>query len=363
MLRCTSCGNTYPEKFILRCKCGAPLNLIRHYSGKFEDFLRIQFLDIRRYLPLLGGDLQFYPQIVPPLTPVVEKKIHNIIALFKLEYLMPSGSFKDRGTYITMAKLKEESIKEVVLDSSGNAAISLALYGLSERMKVHIFIPKHTSKSKKRILKILKAVIHEVDGDRMETHIKAEEFKGGVYVSHWYNPYFLGGTKSFAYEFFEEAGEVNYAIIPTGSGTMLLGTYKGFEELYKFGEIKIAPRLIAVQAEGYESLLPMGKRKNRLAEGIAIPQPPRKEEIIEAIEKSGGMAISVSEEETMNTWKKLISMGFLVEPTSATAFAAFEKLISKDYFEKGSRILIPLTGSGLKNLEEMMEIIIGGKTI
>ncbi|ASJ10335.1 threonine synthase [Thermococcus sp. P6] len=356
MLKCQICNATYPDVFRLKCDCGGILDVIHEFEEPFESLLKKEHVDIRRYLNLLAMKEEFAPSLTPPITPITERTFKWVRVAFKLEYLMPSGSFKDRGTYVTIAKLKEEGIKEVSLDSSGNAAISLALFGRSEGIKVHVFIPKSTSEGKKKLLRLLKAEIHEVDGSRMEAHERAKEFREGVYVSHWYNPYFLDGTKTFAYEAFEEGGEFDYAIIPAGSGTLLLGAHKGFRELQRLGKLKRIPKLIAVQAEGFESLMERGNEKNTLAEGIAIPEPPRKVQMKRAIRETRGTVVSVNERETRDAWEELLSMGFLVESTSAVAFAAFKKLLKKGFFEEEARVLMPLTGSGFKNVDIMMKI-------
>lgn len=348
MLKCLRCGRTY-EGFKIMCECGGTLEYIREKKGSFEELLKREFLDVRRYFNFLPIKEEFSPRLALPITPVVERKIEGVNVLFKLEYLMPSGSFKDRGTYVTLAKLKEEGIREVTLDSSGNAALSLALFAKSEGIKAHIFIPKHTSEGKKRLLKLLGVEVHEVEGSRMEVHEKAKGFRKGVYISHWYNPYFLEGTKTAAYEVYEQIGGVDYSLIPTGSGSLFLGLYKGFSELNELEKTQI-PRMIAVQGRGYESLCKRSKERSRLAEGIAIPEPPRREQMLKALKESNGACVSVGDEEITKATKDLISMGFLVEPTSATAYAAFKLLLEEGYFEKGVKVLIPLTGSGLKNI-------------
>lgn len=345
MLRCLRCGRTYQNTFRLKCDCGGILDVVLYFERPFEKLLNRKFPDVRRYLNFLPVNRDFLPSLTLPVTPVIEREFGNVRALFKLEYLMPSGSFKDRGTYVTIAKLKEEGIKEVSLDSSGNAAISLALFGKSENIKVHVFIPKHTSEGKKRLLRLLKAEIHEVEGSRMEVHEKAREFGKAAYVSHWFNPYFIEGTKIITYETFEQ-GKVDCALVPTGSGTLFLGVYKGFKELLKFGLIERFPKLIAVQARGFESLCERGREESKLAEGIAIPDPPRKGQMIKVLRETRGFCISVGDDEIKRALEELVSMGFIVEPTSATVYAAFRRLLESGKLE--GRVLLPLTGSGLK---------------
>jgi len=346
MLRCQACGKVY-SGFRIRCECGGVLDLLSEKELSLNGLLRREFLDSRRYVKLLPISEELLPSIHLPITPIVRKSIGGLDLLFKLEYLMPSGSFKDRGTYVTMAKLKEEGIREFTLDSSGNAAISLALFARSEGLTVHIFIPSYTSEGKKRLLKLLGAEVHEVEGSRMEVHEKARSFEGGTYISHWYNPYFLEGTKLAAYEVWEEIGSVDYALSPVGSGSLFIGLYKGFNELAKLGKTSI-PRMIAVQAKGYESLRERSVEKSELAEGIAITDPPRREEMKRILSQTGGVCVSVGDEEIERALLELIHMGFIVEPTSASVYAGFKVLANEGFFKEGSKVLLPLTGSGLK---------------
>ena len=301
-----------------------------------------EFLDARRYLKMLPVDRKYLPRINLPVTPIAKYELNGVLAFFKMEYLMPSGSFKDRGTYVTMAKLKEKGVKKIVLDSSGNAGISFSLFGKSESMEVHVFIPTYTSKGKKMTLKKLGAFVHEVDGSRMDTHREAEKSTLGEYVSHWYNPYFIEGTKLIAYETYEQVGGVDYVIAPVGSGGIFTGIYKGFRDL------NIHPKMIAVQAKGYESLCERSSERSTLVLGLLIPEPPRKDEMLHIIEESNGFCISVDDFEVKGALSTLISLGFIVEPTSAVVFAAFKKILKN--MKKGTRVLLPLTGSGLKML-------------
>ncbi|WP_297500371.1 pyridoxal-phosphate dependent enzyme [Thermococcus sp.] len=352
MLRCTRCGKTYPETFRLSCDCGGTLLVEREHYDFFGSLM--PYLDTRRYIQFLPVSGNLLPPPVPAITPVVELEVETVRALFKLEYLQPSGSFKDRGTFVTVAKLMEEGINEVVLDSSGNAALSMALYSLPAGIRVHIFVPSRAMPGKLSLIQRLGAVVHFTEGDRMEAHRRAVEFaerEGLTYVSHWLNPYFLEGTKLVAFEVYEQVEVPDYVLTPTGSGTLLLGLWKGFKELVKMGEIERLPVLVAVQASGYESLCERSSSKNRLADGIAIPEPPRLEEMKTALKETNGLCVSVTESETMEAWEWLKDIGFLVEPTSAVVLSALWKLVETGEIPDGSKVLLPLTGSGLKLTE------------
>ncbi|WP_367182617.1 pyridoxal-phosphate dependent enzyme [Thermococcus sp.] len=314
-----------------------------------ETFTPEQFLDVRRYRRYLPAKGEVVP--VPAVTPVSGLEINGVGVFFKLDYLQPSGSFKDRGTWVTVSKLLDEGITEVVLDSSGNAALSFALYGLANGIRVHAFVSYDTSPGKLSLLQRLGAVVHYVEGDRMTVHERAVEFSersGITYVSHWLNPYFLEGTKTIAFEIYEQLGVPDWVLAPTGSGTLLLGLWKGFSELKAMGKIEELPRLVAVQASGYESICERSAVKNTLAEGIAIPEPPRLEEMRRALRETGGLCVSVGEDETLTGLRELRKLGFLVEPTSAVVYPALMKLLRERAVAPGSKVVPVLTGSGLK---------------
>ncbi len=348
LLKCTECELDHPDEFRLRCSCCGPLIIRNEFEKSFEEILEPERSDMRRYSGFMPADDQYVSDLIPPLVPTIEKKIGNVSVIFKLEYLMPSGSFKDRGTYVSMAKLKEEGIDEVSLDSSGNAAISLALYGRSEGIKTHIFIPDHIGEGKRKILGELASEVHEISGTRMEVHERAMEFEEARYVSHWYNPFFLEGTKISAYEIGEDQ-EVDRVLVPTGSGTLFLGMYKGFSELLNFGVVDKIPQMIAVEAKGYESLGERSGKKSELSSGVEIIEPPRTDQMRDVLKEIGGFSISVEDDKIESAKEELLSMGFLVETTSAMAYAAFLDLLEKGEFDEEERVLIPLTGSGLKS--------------
>ena len=188
----------------------------------------------------------------------------------------------------------------------------------------------------------------------MAVHERAVEFaerSGLAYVSHWLNPYFIEGTKTVAFEAYEQSGVPDYVLAPTGSGTLFLGLWKGFSELRSMGEIDRLPKLIAVQASGYESLCGRSSLRSYLAEGIAISEPPRLEEMRRALAETKGSCVSVGDPEIGRALKWLWERGFMVEPTSATVLAALWKLMESGGIERGSKLLLPLTGSGLKTVE------------
>jgi len=280
-------------------------------------------------------------------TPVVKRNISGMEVYLKLEYLMPTGSFKDRGAIVLVNAIKELGITEVVEDSSGNAGASIAGYCAAAGIKCNIYIPESTSAGKIKQIQAYKANVVKVPGTRDDT-AKAvlSAARHTYYASHVYNPLFFEGTKSLAYEIYGQIGIPDFIVVPVGNGTMLLGVYRGFSELGRL------PRIIAVQSENCAPIYnkyhhkPEVEAKETLAEGIAVQRPMRIDEIIQAVRASGGEFITVSDDSVRKAHEHMGAMGFYIELTSSTVIAGLEYFKGMD--TAGAKIVLPLTGSGLK---------------
>ncbi len=282
------------------------------------------------------------------MTPIVKEKISGKSLQFKLEYLFPTGSYKDRGASVLVSKIKELGISHIVEDSSGNAGVAIATYATKAGIKSEIYVSQSASQTKLKQLKNVGANIVSISGSREDVAYAAKErAKEIYYASHAINPYFFQGTKTFAYEIWEQTqGKLPERIFfPTGNGTLLIGAFIGFNELLNAGCISVMPQLIAVQAQHCPSLVSedISAFKPTIAEGIAVKNPIRKKEIIHSILQSKGEVITVTEEEILNALQILSYQGYDVEKTSAVALAGWLKA------ESPSNSLLPLTGHGLKN--------------
>jgi threonine synthase len=297
------------------------------------------------------------------LTPIVplDKNYPNL--LVKMEYLMPTLSFKDRGAVIVIAKAKELGVKKVIQDSSGNAGTSIAAYANRAGIECDIYVPENTSPKKVKQISAHGAKVHLIKGTREDTAqaaLNAVEKGEGFYASHVYNPFFYEGTKTYVYEVFEQLdGNLpEVFIIPVGNGTLLLGAYYGFKELLQLGLIKKIPRIIAVQAQNCAPIykaFKIGKdnvdkvtNTGTLAEGIAIAEPKRGAQILEAIRETEGEIITAHEDKIFETRTYLAQRGFYVEPTTAATFAAFFDFYEENKSKLGGKVIIPLCGAGLK---------------
>ena len=278
----------------------------------------------------------------------------------KVEGGLPTGSFKDRGTAVTVSWLRAGGIRGIVVDSSGNAAASFAAYAARAGLNAHLFVPADASPAKLAQARAHGAMITAVPGPRSaagEAARAAVEVSGPdvVYASHLWQAAFLAGTATFAYEVYEQLGgkAPDTLVAPLGGGTLLLGADLGFRRLQGAGLIERIPRLVGVQStacaplalafrEGLDDVRPVDPGPT-IAEGIRIARPPRSRQILTAIRQTGGDIVEVTDAEIRDALRRLLGQGLFPEPTSAAAFAGLARLGPGDGI-----VVVALTGHGLK---------------
>ena len=290
-------------------------------------------------------------------TPLVEDTFFGRKVMVKQDHLFPSGSYKDRGATVLVSKIKELGIKKVVEDSSGNAGAAIAAYCAKASIECHIYVPEKTSQSKLQQIEQYGARLHTYPGTREDT-AKAtwRQAHRMYYASHYWNPYFFHGTKTFIFELVEQLGWKipDSLFIPVGNGTLLYGTFIGLQELKREGIIEKYPKIIGVQSENCAPLarawknntfpLDNSMNKETIAEGIAIENPVRAKEILHSVKETHGDIITVKEKEILEALSYTRQKGYYIEPTSAVAIAGFIKYPMK----QDERVILPLTGHGLK---------------
>ncbi len=370
-LVCSECEASYEAGGApWRCVCGGPLDLDFHPEFDFRSFSGRES-GLRRYgeaLPIEDAAAMVSLGEGGGGTPLVRAGFLGGQVHLKLEYLAPSGSFKDRGAAILINHARELGIRAAVEDSSGNAGAAISAYCAAAGIGCEIYVPEATSGGKTAQIEAAGAKLVRIAGGREETAEAVRERAGEIfYASHYWNPYFFHGTKTFAYEVVEQlGGRAPEAIIfPVGHGSLLYGSYIGFSELKRLGVIDGLPALIGAQAEGFAPLFEMRRGESAadsteggstVAEGIRVRKPARAKQILRAIEETGGDVVVVGEEEIAAALCELVGRGFFVEPTSAVAPAALKKLRLGD-----AEVVIPLTGSGLKDPEGVRKLVRRGK--
>ena len=298
-------------------------------------------------------------------TPLEEVEFDGDRTLIKTDYLFPTGSYKDRGATVLMSKMKEWGVQKVVEDSSGNAGSAIAAYSAKAGIECEIYVPQYTSSEKTVQIQAYGATLRKVQGSRERTAEVAMEAASKIpYASHCWNPFFLHGTKTFAFEVWEQMDwkAPDVLVLPVGHGTLFLGAYIGFKELKEAGMIRRIPRLVGVQSascaplyrafkKGWREPRPVEK-KETVAEGIAIAEPVRGRQILEAIQRTDGEILVVTEKEIGMALKEMGRKGHFIEPTSAATIAGLRKYLKKK--SRRETIVSTLTGTGLKSVGKML---------
>lgn len=298
-------------------------------------------------------------------TPLVHTTWGERPVWLKCEHLMPSGSFKDRGTAVMLNYLHQVGVEAVLEDSSGNAGASIATYAAALGMSARVLVPAGAPATKKVQIAAFGAEVVAVEGSRDDVARAAEaEAERMFYASHNRQPHFLEGTKTLAFELWEQMGyrAPDAVVAPLGQGSNIMGLHIGFQELLAAGEIERLPRIYAVQAANcapYHAAWQAGGEaveidaEPTLADGIALARPIRLAEVMAALTGTGGATVAVTEEDIVTALRQLIGKGFFVEPTSAVVGAALARLIAEDTIAKGETVVAVLTGSGLKAVEKI----------
>ena len=359
---CSNCRRFYPiHPTIWRCECGSFLDLEFVPRFNIKKILKRDptLWRYREALPILRNENVL--SMREGFTPLEEMDFNGHRALLKIDYLFPTGSYKDRGATVLISKAKELGIKKVVEDSSGNAGSAIAAYCARAGIGCEIYVPHATSLGKLVQIQAYGATLRRVKGSREKTAQVAMEAASRIYyASHCWNPFFLHGTKTFAFEIWEQMGwkAPDVLVIPVGHGTLLLGAYMGFKELKEAGMVKRIPRLVGVQSalcaplyrafkKGWRETQSIVKRET-IAEGIAIAKPVRGRQILEAIRETDGMVLAVTEKEIEVAMKEMGRKGHFIEPTSAATVAGLKKYL-KDFNNQNKQIVVStLTGMGLK---------------
>lgn len=278
-------------------------------------------------------------------TPLCETRLYGQRVLAKQEYLFPTGSYKDRGATVLLSAAKAYGARHVLEDSSGNAGCAVSAYAAAADIACSIYVPEAASPAKINQMELYGATVHKIKGNRQDAAKAAmDAAQTQWFASHVYNPWFFEGTKTFAYELWEQCAELPDEILfPVGNGTLILGAYIGFGELLRSGVLPRIPALSLVQAENCAPLCGKTHFSPTKAEGIAVQTPARLRQIREAVHLTGGHFYTVTEQEIADARREAASKGFFIEYTSAAAVA----VLGKNRFPH--RLLLPLTGHGLKN--------------
>ncbi|MSP11579.1 MAG: pyridoxal-phosphate dependent enzyme [Chloroflexi bacterium] len=365
---CDCCGTPYPvDTQLWRCTDPACLgNFLLKGGPRFDPGkIRQDDFSLWRYRDLLPLPTGTKPvSLGEGGTPLISHSPADDLVLYKLEFMAPTGSFKDRGFTTLVSGLAAQGVQQAVEDSSGNAAASFAAYAARGGLKARVFAPASASPAKLAQVRIYGAALELVPGSREMTTEAAHAAvaAGARYASHVHHPFMMVGLRTFAWEIWEQMGKKmpDAIVCPVGQGGLLLGAYEGALALREAGLIDRLPRIFGVQTaacdpmvrafeEGEETAAPLpppGPQPTR-AEGIRIAAPMRSRMVLRVARETGGAILRVPEEAILEAQKSLALQGLFVEPTSAVVMAARPAIRAILGLE--AQILLALTGSGLKS--------------
>ena len=319
-----------------------------------------------------------YAEVLPDATPVtlgegftpmLQSREYPRVFI-KDEGLNPTGSFKARGLSAAVTMARHYGLKKLSIPSAGNAAGALAAYAAAAGLEAHIFMPKDVPMANRIESEFYGAHVTLVDGlisdcARIVGERKAKE--GWFDVTTLKEPFRVEGKKTMGYEVAEQLGwKMPQGIIyPTGGGVGLLGMWKAFEELEQLGWIgSERPQMIVVQSAGCAPVVKawdegkpateMWVQASTLASGLRVPKPYGDYLILDILNKSGGLALSVTDDEIMDALRHWARVeGIFAAPEGAAVLAAYRKLRSTDFFSQDDTVVLFNTGTGLKYLDTM----------
>lgn len=369
-LLCTKCGKEFSAKLPnFRCDvCNEPLeveevtaakitmgnllnqNILERYSEFFP------FIDITKNISLGEG---FTPLTV---SEELAKEVGVSELYFKNESLNPTWSFKDRGTSVAIQHALKLGYRKIGTVSSGNMATSVAAYGAKAKLKAYIFVKHDIPVEKVNPIAMYNPYLLKINGNYEDLYSRSYEIgkDNDIYFMNSDAPFRIEGSKTIAFEICEqlEFNVPDYVVIPTSAGGNTRGIEKGFREFYNCGLIENMPRIIAAQASGCSPIVKAfenGKEEvikfenfHTIAHAIENPFPPSGNQVLRMLNKNGGIAVGVSEEEIIDAQRKLASDGIFIQPASAVPYAAVKKLKEVGYFNGSERIVCVATGGGLK---------------
>ncbi|MEM4573348.1 MAG: threonine synthase [Candidatus Caldarchaeum sp.] len=388
-LVCSRCGEVYdPVESPVMCrkKDMGRLDIIYDYDCVARSFTRSSLetrphIGVWRFWELMPVDKKYRSTLSEGNTALLKaerlgKQIGLKNLFLKDETRNPTASFKDRAMAVGAAKAFETARKQVVIASSGNAASSLAAYSASLGLSCTAFVPEDVAMGKASQLLLYGARVVRVKPVEEGRDPTVDLMLQTVEKLGWYpcpsfgpfNPYQVEGPKTIVYEVVMQMNwqPPDFIFIPTGSGCLATGIWKGLKDLKTLGLIDHYPKIVPVQPEGNMALtraIKQGKKfeeiepekwPKSIASGLLDPFPWDGDAVLEGVKATGGTAESVSEDEIRDSMTKLARLeGVFSEPSGAVGVAAAEKLLQHGVVDPSDDVVVLVTGSGLKEPEKI----------
>ena len=286
----------------------------------------------------------------------LEKELGLEELYFKLEGCNPTGSFKDRGMVVAVAKALEGGSDAIMCASTGNTSASAAAYGGRYNLSTVVLVPEgDIAKGKLAQAMAYGARILAVKGsfDQCLSLVRAVTSKHSITLVNSVNPYRLEGQKTAAFEIIDVLGEApDYVFIPVGNAGNISAYWRGFGEYHNLGLCHKKPRMMGFQAEGAAPIVQGHPVRNptTIASAIRIGDPASWNAALAARDESGGIIDMVSDEEILTAYRLMASQeGIFCEPASAAGVAGLMKLHRGELGLENGRVVCIITGTGLKD--------------
>ncbi|WP_339222535.1 threonine synthase [Paenibacillus sp. FSL W7-1332] len=320
------------------------------YEGLFQTYR--EYLPVNERTPLLT-----LKEGNTPLIKAVNLSEELGIDLhFKFEGLNPTGSFKDRGMVMAVAKAMEEGSRTIMCASTGNTSAAAAAYAARGGLNCIVIIPNNNialGKLAQAMIYGAKVIAIEGNFDRALEIVREITAKHPIALVNSVNPYRIEGQKTAAFEVVDQLGKApDVLAIPVGNAGNISAYWKGFKEYHAAGKSSSLPRMLGFEAEGAMAIVkgePIANPET-VATAIRIGNPASWKTAVEAAEESGGQINYVTDEEILEAYRKIASReGIFAEPGSAASIAGVYKMKREGYFKGGESVVCVLTGHGLKD--------------
>jgi threonine synthase len=381
-LECTKCGaQISADRPQTICPKDGGVLYVRYDLGALKKSLKTSSLAGR--VPSMWRYAEVMPGAEPVslgegFTPMLASKEFSKVYI-KDEGLNPTGSFKARGLSAAVTMAKVYGLKKLAIPSAGNAASALAAYAAKADIEAHIFMPKDVPLANRVECESYGAKVTLVNGlisDCAKMVAERKDREGWFDVSTLKEPFRVEGKKTMGYEVAEQLGwRLPQGIIyPTGGGVGLIGMWKAFDEMEQLGWIgSERPQMVVVQSSGCAPIPKAwdeGKASaefwpnaSTLAAGLRVPKAYGDYLILDILNKSGGVALAVSDDEIMDALRHWAQVeGIFAAPEGAAALAAYRKLHDSLFFEPDDTVVLFNTGSGLKYLDVIDRASGGART-
>lgn len=382
LLKCMACGKEFPDapdRYVCDvCGIDGILDVVYDYKSisiSREEIAASKNYSLWRYRKMLpvADTTQIAPLQVgwtPLYRASAVEKLHGLNNIYiKDDGRNPTASLKDRASAVGLAKAREAGATTICAASTGNAASSLAGFAASAGFKTVIFVPKRAPRAKVAQLLVYgaKTVIVDDSYDRaFELSVEITKRFGFYNRNCAYNPFLVEGKKTVAYEIWEQMGFdiPDRVYVSIGDGCITSGIYKGFYDLMQLGLANRMPRIIGVQAAGcnpVEVAMKTGEfvaqQGNTIADSIAVGIPRNRLKAMRALKESNGDCISVTDDEIKSSLLEMPrTTGVFGEPAGVTAFAGFKKHAMTSNIKPDEKVVILITGNGLKDIESAISV-------